>query len=190
MAENETPFDAILQKLARVDFLTYQHSVSCGELMQSFAKTLGLDEPKSAEAGLLGLLHDAAKTEVNPQIFKKLQSGLNLSPDEKKQLRRKPEEVIDLVGAEYFPDGILEAFPQTGCRYDGKGEPNLKADSIHLYARMLKIVDYFDALTRQRTGKKRLSEDQSKQVLLKQKGRIFDPKLTDLFLEMMKAASD
>jgi len=69
-------------------------------------------------------------------------------------------------------------------KYDGSGYPlGLKGDDIPLSARIVTIADVFDALISRRVYKESWSENETQQYFLNQKGRHFDPLLTDIFLE-------
>ncbi|MCG8549053.1 MAG: HD domain-containing protein, partial [Desulfobacterales bacterium] len=68
-------------------------------------------------------------------------------------------------------------------RYDGQGYPNgLKGKDIPLSGRIVSIVDAFDALTSKRPYKDPYPPHIALDVIRKEKGRHFDPELTDLFI--------
>lgn len=72
-------------------------------------------------------------------------------------------------------------------RWDGTGYPNgLKGEEIPLYARMLTIVDVYDALTSDRAYKDAFSHQRAMEIILEGKGSIFDPALVDLFIRANK----
>ena len=69
-------------------------------------------------------------------------------------------------------------------KWDGTGYPKgLKAEEIPLFARIVSIVDVFDALMSKRCYKEAFSENKSKDIILKGKGTFFDPKIVDAFEE-------
>ena len=68
-------------------------------------------------------------------------------------------------------------------KYDGSGYPKgLKKEEIHLYGRIVAIVDVFDALTSSRPYKKAWSFEQAIDLLKEEKGKHFDPKIVDIFI--------
>jgi HD-GYP domain-containing protein (c-di-GMP phosphodiesterase class II) len=176
-----TAIDPFLQQLAQKDFLTYQHSVAVADHMTKFAKKLGLEEDHCSDSELLGAIHDIGKLSISDELFKKLQAGKTLEPSERIQLKLKPEKIYDYIGANLLSDNIQMAISQLNCRYDGKGTPAIAGDSIHVMARMLKICDYYDFLTRHRAGQKPLNPDQCKSILIKNSNIIFDPMLVEVF---------
>lgn len=175
-------FDSLLQDLARKDFLTYQHSIAVAEHMLQLAKALGFDENGIQAAEMLGAVHDIAKTGTPAGIFKKLQAGQALSEQERRSLHHTPAEILELLGKNLLPPKVVAGIEHMGCRYDGSGKPQLSGGQIEQMSRMLLVCDYYDMLTRQRTGRAPLSEGQSRSVLLAQNGRLFDPELVKTFL--------
>lgn len=178
-----TSIDPFLQQLAEKDFLTYQHSVAVADLMKKFAQKLGLEEDHCSDCELLGAIHDIAKLNVSDEIYKKLQSGANLTHEERAILHHEPEAIFNIISKDLFSPNIQMAIEHMHTRYDGKGTPNTAGESIHVMARMLKICDYYDLLGRHRAGHKPLSPDECKQVLQKNINSLFDPALVAAFLD-------
>jgi putative two-component system response regulator len=68
-------------------------------------------------------------------------------------------------------------------RWDGTGYPaGLAGEDIPLEGRIVALADVFDALTSKRPYKEAWPEDRACAHILEQRGRHFDPQLTDLFL--------
>ena len=83
---------------------------------------------------------------------------------------------------EFFPDAAEIALSHHEC-WDGHGYPEgLKAESIPLSARILAVVDVFDALTHLRVYKDAWTEEDALKLLEDRKGIDFDPSLVDLFI--------
>lgn len=73
-------------------------------------------------------------------------------------------------------------------KYDGSGYPRgIKWEEIHFYGRIVAIADVFDALGSDRVYKKGWELEKILEFFKEQKGRSFDPKLVDLFLENLDA---
>jgi len=69
-------------------------------------------------------------------------------------------------------------------KYDGSGYPQgLKGENIHIYGRITAIADVFDALGSSRVYKKAWNDDDILNLLEKESGKHFDPKLVDIFFE-------
>jgi HD-GYP domain-containing protein (c-di-GMP phosphodiesterase class II) len=76
-------------------------------------------------------------------------------------------------------------------RWDGKGYPHgLKEDNIPIYGRIVAVADVFDALTAKRPYKKPWSLAEALTFMLDNSGKIFDPKLIDIFLEVYEEIFD
>jgi len=70
-------------------------------------------------------------------------------------------------------------------RWDGKGYPyGLRATDIPLQGRIMAIVDVYDALISDRPYKKALKKETVMEIIAEEKGKAFDPKITDVFLEI------
>ncbi len=69
-------------------------------------------------------------------------------------------------------------------KYDGSGYPEgFKADDIPLSARIVAVADVFDALISMRVYKEAWSDKEVKDYFIREKGKHFDPLLTELFLK-------
>lgn len=76
-------------------------------------------------------------------------------------------------------------------RWDGTGYPEgLRGEDIPLYARMLTIVDVYDALTSNRSYKDAYSHQKALDIITEGKGSYFDPDLVDLFINANKKFED
>lgn len=68
-------------------------------------------------------------------------------------------------------------------RWDGTGYPNgLKGEEIPVYARIMAVADVYDALTQVRPYKDAYTHEQATKIIIEEKGRLFDPRLVDLFV--------
>jgi putative two-component system response regulator len=70
-------------------------------------------------------------------------------------------------------------------RWDGKGYPEgLSGENIPLSARIVALVDVYDALTSKRAYKESLPHEQAIEIIKKEKNKHFDPEVTDVFIEL------
>jgi putative two-component system response regulator len=68
-------------------------------------------------------------------------------------------------------------------KWDGSGYPSaIKGETIHVFARIVSIVDVFDALSSERPYKKAFPIDKSISIMTEGRSEFFDPDLLDLFL--------
>jgi len=142
-----------LGRIRQMDKYTFEHSVSVGVLMVSFAKELGLAREVIHEIGVGALLHDIGKIKTPDKILNK--PG-KLTDEEFAIMRQHvvfSREVLEET------DGItptaLAVAAQHHERYDGTGYPlNLKGDEISPYGQMAAIVDVYDAISADRCYRK------------------------------------
>jgi len=85
-----------------------------------------------------------------------------------------------------FPYPVAPLILSHHERWDGKGYPQgLKGDEIPLGARILTVVDYFDALTSDRPYHKAMTHEAALLLLQQEAGRALDPKVVDLFIDTL-----
>ena len=132
-------------------------------------------------------LHDIGKIGINDDVLRK-ESTLNLNEFEYMKThttlgKQAFENVIKETGGVRW---LYMAKDMAYChheRWDGTGYPNgLKGDEIPLYARMLTVVDVYDALTSNRAYKKAFSHQKAMDIIIEGKGILFDPDLVNLFV--------
>jgi len=151
--------------------------------MKAFATKMGLEDEDIQLAETLGAVHDLGKLKVSEELFRKLQAGGTASDEERESLKAGPEVLLEMVGAKNLEGKLRTSIDCMNCRFDGKGDPDIKGESIPILSRMLMIVNYQDMLTRQRTGRNPLSDEQVEQILRNNAGLIFDPTLVEVFLD-------
>ncbi len=69
-------------------------------------------------------------------------------------------------------------------RWDGKGYPNgLEGENIHIFGRIICLIDVFDAVSNERFYKPAWSIEKTLDFIRKEKGKTFDPALVDIFMD-------
>lgn len=128
-------------------------------------------------------MHDIGKLGIPDRIL--LKPG-KLTPDERLIIETHPQ-----IGASILKNPtskIMEAGQIISLyhheRWDGKGYPKrLKGEEIPLFARIVAIVDVFDALISKRCYKEAFSKEKTKEIIMAEKGKAFEPKIVDAFIE-------
>ncbi len=134
------------------------------------------------------LLHDVGNMVIPHQILEKPTS---LSESEFNRMKRHAAVGASIVQAIGFPYPAAEIIRHHHERFDGSGYPDcLRGAEIPLGARVLIIVDCYDALTSDRPYRSRFKRDQALGIMKESRGQSFDPILFDKFLGMVQAADE
>ena len=127
------------------------------------------------------LLHDIGKLAVPEHILSKPGP---LTQEEFQKIRIHPQVGAEIISAVPFPYPVAPLILSHHERWDGKGYPQgLKGEEIPLGARILTVVDYFDALMSDRPYHKAMTHDAALALLQQEAGRALDPRVVDLFIE-------
>jgi putative two-component system response regulator len=166
------------------DPTTGDHCSRLAEHALGLARLVGLDEQMIEAVGYGAVLHDIGKIGVAEAILNK-PGGLD--PAEWAEMRRHP-----LIGAgivEPLRLGRLVAPIVRGHheRWDGTGYPDGHAgQTIPIGARLVTVVDAYDAITHDRPYRAGRSTAEARSELLRARGSQFDPELVDLFLDHLR----
>ncbi len=139
-----------LLKITSHDYYTYTHSVNVATIGSLFARNIGLNEKdmKSFCTGML--LHDLGKTRISPSILNK--KG-QLTEEEFEKIKMHPEMGANILresGSGFKDEYIVILQHHENC--DGSGYPyGLKKEETHYIARLVRIIDIYDALTTRRS---------------------------------------
>lgn len=168
------------------DRATAEHSRRVADRLYDFGDKLGLDQRLCLSLELAGLLHDVGKIGVPDTILFK--SG-RLSPEEKalvgKHRRMSVEAIRPLID---LPE-VIETLSQAHAWYDGSHDHLARAgDGIADGARMLAIVDAYDAMTSDRVYRKAMRHEQALEELTRMAGKQFDPELVAKFQQVAGSA--
>ena len=178
---------ATIEALARAidakDQTTQMHIRRVQVYATGLAKKLGLPEPEIQGIKTASLLHDIGKLAVPEHILSKPGP---LTQEEFQKIRIHPQVGAEIIAAVPFPYPVAPLIMSHHERWDGKGYPQgLAGADIPLGARILTIVDYYDAVTTERPYHKALSYESAIGLLKHESGRALDPKLVPLFIELL-----
>ncbi|MEN0058202.1 MAG: HD domain-containing phosphohydrolase [Bdellovibrio sp.] len=182
---------ALLQSLKFVDPVTYEHCCRVGELSRKLARDAGLNEYEQKLAEFAGLFHDLGKIGIPQSIIAK--PG-RLDDHEyliMKNHSTMSEDIIKPLATHPFFAQLLPAVRGHHERIDGAGYPDKKrGDEIPLLARIILIVDTYDAMSQTRAYRKGLSDDIVYAELKRCSGTQFDSQLVQVFLTAHKHWKD
>ncbi len=146
------------------------------------ARALGMSDNEIHGVKTAALLHDIGKLAVPEHILSKPGP---LTQEEFQKIRIHPQVGAEIISGVPFPYPVAPLILSHHERFDGKGYPSgLKAEDIPLGARILSVVDYFDALMSERPYHKAMSFDAAIGLLRQESGKALDPRVVHTFIEM------
>jgi len=149
------------------------------------ARALGMPDTEIQGVKTAALLHDIGKLAVPEHILSKPGP---LTQEEFQKIRIHPQVGAEIISGVPFPYPVAPLILSHHERWDGKGYPSgLKGDEIPLGARILSVVDYFDALMSERPYHKAMSLDAAIGLLRQESGKALDPRVVQTFVEMYSA---
>jgi diguanylate cyclase (GGDEF)-like protein/putative nucleotidyltransferase with HDIG domain len=149
------------------------------------ARALGMNENDIQGVKTAALLHDIGKLAVPEHILSKPGP---LTPEEFQKIRAHPKVGADIVSSVPFPYPVAPLILSHHERWDGKGYPaGLRGDEIPLGARILSVVDYFDALMAERPYHKAMSFEAAIGLLQQEAGKGLDPIVVAKFIQLLPA---
>lgn len=180
----------ILERLGRAaefrDDATGSHARRVGDLSAMLARVLDLPEEEVELIWRAAPLHDVGKIAVPDVVL--LKPG-RLSESEWVVLRTHAAVGSMILSGSHFP--VLRLAEEIALshheRWDGTGYPNrLRGEDIPLASRIVAVVDTFDALVRERPYKAAWTPMEAVREIVRQRGRQFDPRVVDAFLEIWR----
>jgi HD-GYP domain-containing protein (c-di-GMP phosphodiesterase class II) len=131
---------------------------------------------------IAGHLHDIGKLAIPEAILDK--PG-RLEPREFELIKSHPLRGYEILGEIPGFDEVRQAIKSHHERWDGTGYPDgLAGEAIPRIARIITICDVYDAITEDRPYRKGFTPEETGRFLLSERGKLFDPDLLDLFLEL------
>ncbi len=168
------------------DHCTYGHSRKVSSQSVAIAETLGLPQPKIATIRAAGLLHDIGKVGVPDSVLNKKGP---LTKAEWELIKGHPRLGVEIIGHISDLSDCLPAIMHHHERYDGNGYPSgLKGENIPLEARILTVVDAFEAITSDRPYREGVSVQKATSELRRCSGTQFDPHLVEVFCNLIETS--
>lgn len=178
---------ALLQSLKAVEPGTYEHCLRVGEASRKLAREIGLNEFEQKVAEFSGLLHDIGKIGIDKTILLKPSRLEPKEHDIMKTHSRISEDIVRPLASHPFFNAMLPAIRGHHERIDGEGYPDkLMGEEIPIIARVILVVDTFDAMSENRIYRKGLPEEVVYAELQRCSGTQFDPQMVQVFLQAHK----
>jgi len=174
----------LLSRMKNRDEYTAEHCINVAILSAAFGKHLGLMENEIRVLALCGMMHDVGKMQIDDAILNKPGA---LTPEEfaimKKHTTYGRDVLVALPSLEHAAVDVAYSHHE---RMDGKGYPRgLPGHQIPKFAKMVGLVDTYDAITSSRVYDKGRASMQALQIIHANKGKQFDEKLALEFIRMV-----
>ena len=195
LVESEKPVMMPRQVVQAFAAMARAHDISTGEhayrlvwMVEATARKLGFAGEKLYQVHLGALLHDIGKVGVPDIILRKPGA---LTREEWVVMRKHPEigrQILDQVGGAFSQMSDIVAAHHE--RWDGAGYPEgLSGEDIPLGARIITVVDAYDAMTSRRVYREPTSIEAARAELLRCSGQQFDPRVVEAFLSVLDEQS-
>ncbi|MCM8797136.1 MAG: diguanylate cyclase [Candidatus Omnitrophica bacterium] len=166
------------------DHYTGEHVERTVYYANEIAKEINLPEQERNLIKQAAMLHDLGKIGIRENILNK---KTRLTSSEFIEIKKHPQIGADILRPIHFLHGLIPLILYHHERWDGKGYPfGLKKEEIPLGARIIAIADVFQALTSKRSYRKAYSKQEAIKIIKDGAGTQFDPKITSIFLGILK----
>lgn len=162
------------------DQITHGHIRRVQGYAVGLAKRVGVTDERLIKAiEAAALLHDMGKLAVPEYILNK--PG-RLTGAEFEKMKLHASVGADILSAIDFPYPVVPIVRHHHENWDGSGYPDgLKGTDIPIGARILSVVDCFDALTSDRPYRPKLADQEALRILIDRRGSMYDPLIVDTF---------
>jgi len=180
--------EALAQAVDTKDQVTHDHVRRVQTQSMRLARAVGVTDEHVIEAiKAAALLHDVGKIGIPEHILNKPGRLTSSEFEIMKQHAAMGAEILSVID---FPYPLVPIVRHHHENWDGTGYPDgLAGEAIPIGARILQVVDCFDALTTDRPYRRRIGDTEALQVLVDRRGTMYDPRIVDIFLSL-QAESD
>ena len=159
------------------------HTQRVTEMTVELAKLMGVRNQELENIRRGALLHDFGNITIPENILYK--EG-ELTVEEWVTIHLHPYTAFEMLEHIVYLRPALEIPYRHHERWDGSGYPRgLKGEQIPLAARIFSVVDVYDSLTSDRPYRSAWSKESAKEYIQDNTGKLFDPKVVELFLGMI-----
>jgi HD-GYP domain-containing protein (c-di-GMP phosphodiesterase class II) len=160
------------------------HSEVTAHYSAQIAMALGLPPDEIENIRVASLLHDIGKIEISLSILHKTSK---LTKEEFELIKRHPQIAADLIRPIQCLHDTIQLILYHHERWDGKGYPaGLKGEEIPIGARIIAIAEVYVALTSNLPWRKAYSKKEAMEIIKKDSGTQFDPKVVNALLKILK----
>src|SRR5262245_13730870 len=167
------------------DEVTHDHVRRVQQGTMALARAMGVTDPQQLQAiEAAALLHDTGKIAVPEHILNK--PG-KLTPAEFEKMKRHAPIGAEILSSIDFPYPVVPIVRHHHENWDGTGYPDrLRGTEIPLGARILSVVDCYDALTSDRPYRPKLTSANALRVIVERRGTMYDPLAVATYAEHLE----
>jgi putative nucleotidyltransferase with HDIG domain len=180
-----TMTEALARAMEARDRATHQHAQRVQRYAAALAREAGIGAHPLLEAiDIAALLHDVGKLGIPDRVLDKPGP---LTTEEYEQVKQHVIIGADILSAAAFPGPLALLVRHHHERWDSTGYPDgLRGEAIPIGARVLAIVDCYDALTSDRPYRRALSHSRAVAMIHEGRGTMYDPDIADVFLRIVQ----
>jgi diguanylate cyclase (GGDEF)-like protein len=176
---------ALVSTVEAKDPYTYGHSRKVNTYAVALAEAIGLSPEEVSRVSTAALLHDIGKIGIPDKVLNK--KG-KLNKEDWEAIKTHPRLGAIIVGNVPNLVPCVSSILHHHERWDGGGYPEgLKGEEISMEARILAIADSYEAMSSARPYRPALCSEKVLKELRRGAGSQFDPKLVEVFLDLIKA---
>jgi diguanylate cyclase (GGDEF)-like protein/putative nucleotidyltransferase with HDIG domain len=175
--------EALALAIEAKDHTAHNHIRRVQVYSTGLAKALGMGDAELQAVQTAALLHDIGKLAVPEHILAKPGP---LTPEEFQKVCIHPQIGAEIIAAVPFPHPVAPLILNHHERWDGNGYPaGRKGDQVPLGARVLGLIEFYDALTSDRPYHKAISAEAAEALVREESGKSFDPRVVETFLQIL-----
>ncbi|MBM7835280.1 bifunctional diguanylate cyclase/phosphohydrolase [Clostridium sardiniense] len=179
-----TSIKALISVINAKDRYTYGHSERVVFYSRLLGERLGLNEEDMRTLVYGAYMHDIGKINISKDILIK---KMTLTNEEWSMLKEHPQSGVEIIKPVKSLRNVAPIILHHHEKYNGTGYPcGLKGEEIPYLARILTVVDCFDAMTSNRPYNKRKTYLQGIEEITAFSGIQFDPEIAKVFIEIIK----
>jgi diguanylate cyclase (GGDEF)-like protein/putative nucleotidyltransferase with HDIG domain len=182
--------EALALAIEAKDATTHDHLQRVRVYATEIGKEIGMAQNDLEALQAAALLHDIGKLAVPEHIISK--PG-KLTPEEFEKMKIHPVVGAEILEEVKFPYPVVPIVRAHHEKWDGSGYPyGLAGEGIPIGARILSVVDCFDALASDRQYRRAMPLDKAIEIVVSEAGKSFDPMIVDIiqrrYVELEKKA--
>lgn len=175
---------SLCQSLHEKNVETQAHTQRLVKYSMEIGKYLEFTTARLDELELVTKLHDIGKIGISETVL--LKKG-KLSEEEFEEIKTHTEKGYRILQASNELSNVARGVLTHHERYDGGGYPlGLKGEEIPIMARIVNVVDSYDAMITDRGYNKVKTKEEAIEEIEKCRGKQFDPNIADIFINILK----